>query len=179
MFHLTLFSCTEGEMTPSGLTAVTLFGSCELRRPTLAREIQHYRATQGRPKSLWGWLVGSEENLVATLFGATEIIEPTVADEYAALTGLLQSRQVAREEIGSLLDMLESKSGGRSTYRSLTLFGACISRRKKAAYERKALDAAVESRGIDARTRSWLDTLVEAPRSVRWRALASGVMAPA
>jgi len=47
MFHFCLFAGTEGEMPPIGLTALTIFGGTELRRPTLAREILVHRATRG------------------------------------------------------------------------------------------------------------------------------------
>ncbi|MCC6785885.1 MAG: hypothetical protein IT457_23760 [Planctomycetes bacterium] len=178
MFHFCLFAGTEGEMPPAGMTAITIFGGSELRRPTLAREIGAWRARRGMPRSRWRWLFGSDENLIVTIFGATCVVEPTLVEEYAAMASLVRSGQVTGEELPSLLDGLESQIGGRDSYRTLTLFGGCVVRRRSPSRERKALDAAVANGGLDHRTRSWLETLVEAPRGVRWRALGELVANP-
>lgn len=179
MFHFCLFAGTEGEMPPIGLTALTIFGGTELRRPTLAREILVHRATRGRTRRRWTWLFGSEENLVISVFGATSLVEPTLAEEYAAMLALVRSGQVTKEELPALLDGIEAQANGRNSYRSFTLFGACVTHRRSATKERKALDAAVANGGIEPRARAWLETLVEAPRGVRWRALGELVMQPA
>ncbi len=176
MFHLTLFSGTEGEMSPIGCTVLTVFGGAELRRPTLARQILTLRARPNAKRGLWRWLSGSDENLVVTIFGGTVVHEPTLVEEYAALSALVRSGQVAREELAMLLD----RFGGDprvTAYRSFTLFGACSSRRISAKHERKALDEAERMGAIGRPLRSALDGLVEAPSGVRWRALGELVTA--
>lgn len=171
MLHLTLFAGTQGDMPPSGFTAVTFFGGAELHRPTLAREILHYRATRDLPKTRLGWLFGSDENFVVTLFGGTVITEPTLVEEHQALAAILRTGQVRSEELPALVDGIELKHGGRAAYRTFTLFGGCSTRLGSVKRERKALEAAVANGALDAPTRTWLERLIEAPRSVRWRAL--------
>ena len=179
MLHLTLFSGTEGEMPPSGFTAVTFFGGTELRRPTLAREILHYRATRDLPKTRWSWLFGTDENFVLTVFGGTVITEPTLVEEHTALAAILRTGQIRTDELPAIVDGIELRTGGRASYRTFTLFGGCSTRIGNSKRERKALDAAIANGGIDVPTRTWLERLVEAPRSVRWRAFSQMRLAPA
>ena len=171
MFHLTIFSGTEGELAPTGTTVLTFFGGAELRRPTLAQQLVHYRASRGRARSRWDWLLGSQENIVVTIFGGTTVREPTLAEEHAALAAAVRSGQIDRRELPGLLDELEAHAGAKGALRTLTFFGACVVTAWKASKERKALDAAAETGAITAAARRVLETLVEAPRSVRWRAL--------
>jgi hypothetical protein len=177
MFHLTIFSGTEGELAPANTTVFTFFGGADLRGPTIAQQLLHFRAQRARKPSRWAWLLGAEDNLVITIFGATTIREPTVAEEYTALAAVVRSGQIAKEELPGLLDAYQAHTGSRGVLRTLTLFGACTVSPLKAAKERKALDSAVENGAIDPRARRSLEALVEAPRPVRWRAVGELVFA--
>ena len=177
MFHLTIFSGTEGELAPANTTAVTFFGGAGLRGPTVAQQLLHFRAQRARKPSRWAWLAGSEDNLVITIFGATAIQEPTVTEEYTALASVVRSGQIAKEELPSLLDAFEAHIGSRGALRTFTLFGACTVSPLKAAKEREAIDSAARNGIIDPRARKGLEALVEAPRMVRWRAVGELVFA--
>lgn len=179
MLHLSIFSGTEAEMPPAGFTSLTIFGASELRRPTLAREILNHRARKDAPKSRWSWLFGSDENFVVTIFGASEVRAPTLVEEHTALSALLRSGQIRREEIPALIDGIEARLGGSGAYRTFTLFGSCWTQGAGAKRERKAIETAVSNGDIDERTRRRLDSLVEAPRGSRWRALSEMQLAPA
>ncbi|HZN38437.1 MAG TPA: hypothetical protein VFD82_06515 [Planctomycetota bacterium] len=177
MFHLTVFSATEGELAPARATVFTVFGSAELRGPTVAQQLLHFRAQQLRKPGRWDWLFRSEENLAVTIFGATTIHEPTIAEEYSALAGVVRAGRIAKEELPGLLDAFEAHIASRGALRTFTLFGACVVAPHKVATENKALQAAADSGAIDVRARKGLEGLIEAPRPVRWRAVGELVLA--
>ena len=177
MFHFTIFSGTEGELAPANTTVVTFFGAADLRGPTVAQQLLHFRAQRAQKPSRWAWLFGTQDNLVVTIFGATTIQEPTVTEEYTALASVVRSGQIAREELPGLLDAFEAHIGSRGALRTLTLFGACTVSPIKASKEREVLDAAARNGVVDPRARKGLENLVDAPRPVRWRAVGELVFA--
>ena len=177
MFHLTIFSGTEGELAASGATVLTVFGSAELSRPTLAQQLIHLRSQRGRRRGLFDRLIGSHESIVVTVFGSSMLRDPSIAEEYAALAAAVRSGQIERHELRGLMDELEAVGGARGALRTLTLMGACVITSLKAAKERKALDAAAESGAIDTALKKSLDALVETPRQVRWRLIGDLVLA--
>jgi hypothetical protein len=170
VFHLTLFGGTEGEIAPSGFTALTAFGGAELRRPTLAAQLLHLKSSRQRPRRWWDRVLGSDKNLILTLFGGTVLQAPTLVEEYAAMAGLLRSGAVQHAEFQQLLDQLHVEAGD-SPARTLTLFGACVTRHPSAARERKALEAAANSGSLTDRIRGALDRLIGAPQQAKIPAL--------
>ena len=146
MFHVTLFGGTQGDLPLSNFISLTLFGSTELRRPTLARRILHLRASRNRtPPSTWARLFELDRNILVTLFGGTEIHAPTLMEEYSELRGILASKTVSPDEAKRLIEELTSGSGIRDLYTALTLFGSCEVERPEPKEEKTALESAVRS----------------------------------
>lgn len=160
MFHLALFSGTEGVLSPRGGTAFVLFGSAELRTPTLAQRLVYARERAKRPLSRMDRLLGRDQWLLITLFGGTEMIRPTLVEELAALRGLMSSGGVSRTELQGLADASISPPdlvGGLST---LTLFGACVVARPSPKKEIAAIDRAAKAGEVDPRARPALESLI-------------------
>ncbi|MEM7204776.1 MAG: hypothetical protein AAF628_31255 [Planctomycetota bacterium] len=172
MFHVTLFAGTEGEIAPSGFTALTVFGGAELRRPTLATQLLHLKGRRHKPLSRWQRWFGTEQNLVITLFGGTVLFAPTMAEEYAALSSALRGGAIAADEAATLVDQLAAFGHERAVCRTLTLFGACVVRHPSAGKERKALEAAVQVGAIEDKVRGGLEAFIGAPPEARLHALA-------
>ncbi len=160
-------------MAPSGLTALTLFGATELRRPTLAAEILHLRAEREQRRGLWSRLLGQNHNLALTFFGATVLVAPTLVEEYQAMTGLLRSGLLTPGESQALIDQLSSQQFERSQCRMLTVFGTCTRRTPSAGRERKALEAAEKAGTLGNDVRTALEDLIAAPPSARLRGLSA------
>lgn len=114
MLQWCMFGGYEGILGPEKKVYFTMFGSCELRRPTLARElIAMKRSPSGGPSG--------GRKLIITIFGGTEIKCPTLAEEFLDL----------REAVGTgALDvkrwdayMADLERWQHSTVASFTLFG--------------------------------------------------------
>ena len=171
MFHLTLFAGTEGEIPPVGFTALTVFGGAELRRPTLASQLLYLKNRRERKRSRWARLLGTDKNLVLTIFGATVLLAPTLVEEYSALAGLIRTGALTPEECLSLLDQNSLEGGESAICRTLTIFGGCMTRRPSAAKERKALDTAAKTGSVTDRIRAALDDIIGSPPDAKARAL--------
>jgi len=178
MFHLTLFGGTEGEIAPSGFTALTLFGGSELRRPTLASQLLHLKNRREHKRRSWQRLLGSDQNLILTLFGGTVIVVPTMVEEYTALAAVLRSGTVSRDEFTALLQQLTT-GGQRGLSRTMTLFGVCVVRHPSPAKERKALEVAAKTGAVTAKARESLETIIGAPPESRAGSLGKLVVSPA
>jgi hypothetical protein len=179
VFHLTVFGATEGEVSPAGFTAFTLFGGAELRRPTLATQLVHLKnRPQGTP-SAWDRILGTDKNLVVTVFGATVLTAPTLIEEYSALAGLVRAGTLTTADCGALLDDVVAQGHDAGWCRTLTLFGSCVTRYPSAERERKALDVATRTGAVSATVRGALEAVIGAPRQARTRALQQLVLHPA
>ena len=176
MIHVTFCGGSEAEMSPGGFTAFTMFGGVELRRPTLAQRILYRRANRNKTYSRWDRFMGRGKSLVITLFGGTDIIPPTVMEEYAAMRNLMQSGVVTKEECLMLIDEL-SAGDDCSEVSRFTMFGACEFSQQKAKKELKALDAAQDARIIDGETRRQLENAVGCPPSTAAGVVARAAMA--
>ena len=171
MFHVTLFAGTEGEIPPAGFTSLTAFGGAELRRPTLASQLLDLKNRGYRKPTRWARFMGTDKNLILTVFGATVLLAPTVVEEYAALAGLMRSGTLSPGECTALLDRLAANDGEPSICRTLTLFGVCVTRHPSAAKERKALEAASKTGAVSSAIRRALDEIVGSPPGAKARAL--------
>ena len=115
MLQWCMFGGYEGMIGPERRCYVTLFGGCELRRPTLARQLlASQRAGAG------GAHFGKK--VVITLFGSTEIKSPTLAEEFIDL------REAARTNLLDLLKwdnyLVDLERWQNSAVVSFTMFGA-------------------------------------------------------
>ncbi len=172
----TIFGASEAEITSSGFTSVTLFGGTELRRQTVAERIMRRRAVAGRKPGIWESLVGRDRPLAITFFGVTNIVSPTIIEEYSAVRSLLESGTITGEECMALVGSLASPDS-REEITRVTLFRGCgigpVSEKK----QRKALDVAERSGAISSRTRGELEQAIGCPDRAATSIVARAAMA--
>ena len=114
MIHICIFSGHEGPLRVDKKFYLTLFGGCDLTRPTIARQIQALRraGTNGqveRPRAMF-----------LTIFGGVDIKAPTLAEEFVDLRELLSSGALTMEEWGRCMAELDRSDASVSSF---TLFG--------------------------------------------------------
>ncbi len=114
MIHFCIMGAHEGELTAERKVCVTIFGACELKRPTLAKQI-----IEMRQNSHTGAPVRS--HFFITICGATELLAPTLAEEYLAMQEAIRAGTLTVEEWDAAIAQLGSDSGFQ--YGSLTLMG--------------------------------------------------------
>lgn len=137
MLQVTIFGGREGRLRNDGTIYLTLFGACELYRPTLARQLVTLRQSQASGSD-WNAHGGSEggpedwtgsrragrglkKPFFLTLFGSTEIKSPTLAEELADLQEMIRSGEL------TLVDWERSVAAigmNDMSYSSFTMFGA-------------------------------------------------------
>ena len=110
MFHLCLFGGQGGQLSSERKVYFTMFGACELKLPTTAKQMLEMRRS-GKP---------SPAHFFVTLFGGTSITSPTLAQEYLDLQNALRSGQLNLDD----WDRSIVQIGNASRSASLTLFGA-------------------------------------------------------
>ncbi|MFQ5490312.1 MAG: hypothetical protein ACE5GE_06275 [Phycisphaerae bacterium] len=115
MLQICLCGAYEGQLPASKRLFFTMFGACELRRPSLARrliEAQGAEASKGRrPRCA-----------VITVCGATEIKVPTLAEEFIDLQEAVRSGVLSMDSLEQYAGHLGSTDS--DSVFSLTLFGA-------------------------------------------------------
>ncbi len=114
MIHLTIFGAHEGRLQPDKLIYVTLFGGCEVVRPTLARQLLAKRQAE-RDKRPTG-----RRPVFLTVFGASAIKSPTLAEEF------IDSREMINSGLLAMADWERSMvelGRGDGAVASLTIFG--------------------------------------------------------
>ena len=165
MLQYTIFGGSDGQIAPRGFSAVTLYGYSRLTRPTLAQRILNLK--QGpppKPKSWWERAGRSDRALILTVFGMTEIINPTLMEEYSALRSLLATDAVTPDECRELtLRIL--RGDGKDDFITFTVFGACYTKKHPRSAEEQALDAAESAGAIPRAHRVRLGLAVGAPPS--------------
>lgn len=98
-----------------------------------------------------------------TLFGATEILSPTLMEDYAALRNLVVSGVVTKEDCLQLIEDLASCEDAGSDVSRVTLFGACCSESPTEELERRAIDSAERAQVITRETGDELSQLIGCP----------------
>lgn len=114
MIQVTIFSGHDGRLRFGKMVYLTVFGGCDLARPTIARQLvaQREAERQGRapmPKPFF-----------LTIFGGVDIKSPTLAEEFIDLRELLGT------EVLTMPDWERSIAGmsrAESSIASFTLFG--------------------------------------------------------
>lgn len=116
MIHFCVFGGHEGQLSPDKKFYVTICGACELKRPTLAKQIveMRRRAEAGLPHPSTHFFV--------TIFGATEIKSPTLAEEFLDFKDAIASNMFTTEEWHAAVARLGGDEGMRID--SFTLCGA-------------------------------------------------------
>lgn len=114
MLQFCIFGGYEGRLRPEKKVHVTVFGACELVRPTLARQILSARETglSRRP---------TPQITFVTIFGGTEIRCPTLAEEFVDLKELYQSGVLSNFDWDRL--MSEVAANDNDGFLTFTLFG--------------------------------------------------------
>lgn len=117
MFQVCMFGAYEGRLAASKRVVLTMFGACELHRPTLARRLlaKSARANEVKPARY--------RPFVITLFGSAEIRLPTLAEEFLDLREAIRSGAVSPQALDHFLVDLSAEDDGAVF--TLTLFGAC------------------------------------------------------
>lgn len=115
MLQFCIFGGHHGLLSAEKKGYFTVFGSCELRRPTLARQLITARRIRGGHEM-------APRSVFVTIFGSTEIKCPTLAEEFvdwldAARSGALDL------DLGDA-DWAELEKGSLNAIASLTLFGS-------------------------------------------------------
>jgi len=138
MIQITIFGGREGPYRYDNTFYLTLFGACELTKPTLARQYiiarQHETASpQGQHSpSFWQKLesfgttrprygIYSAKPFFLTVFGAASIKNPTLAEELVDLQELIRSGELSLDEWDRAMLSL---SNLESSCSSFTLFAA-------------------------------------------------------
>ena len=116
MIHFCVCGGHEGQLSPDKKLYVTICGACELKRPTLAKQIieRHRRAQAGLPRP--------SAHFFVTICGATEIKSPTLAEEYLDFKDAIASNMFTTEEWHAAVASLSGDEGMRID--SFTLCGA-------------------------------------------------------
>ena len=114
MIHFTIFAGHEGRLRLDGTFYLTMFGGCELIRPTLARHAMTKRELEREGRAT------RQKPFFLTIFGGAGIKLPTLAEEYLDLQESLGSGLLAMADWErSVTDLTRSDS----LFGSFTLFG--------------------------------------------------------
>ncbi len=116
MVNFCIFAGSEGELSAGKRLYVTVFGGCELRRPTLARQIVEWRRSGG------GGALKPRTAFFLTLFGGVSISAPTLAEEFLDLQDAVRSNLITLEDWDRAIGQLSSGDLVRTA--SITVFGA-------------------------------------------------------
>lgn len=118
MIQFCIFGGHSGELSPDRKIYITICGGCELKRPTLARQVIQARRA-GRAN---GMEAASQRGyLFVTLFGGTGLKAPTLAEEFLDLQDALQSGLITLDDWDWAITQLASYDGTK--YATLTLCG--------------------------------------------------------
>jgi hypothetical protein len=116
MVHFCVCGAHGGQLSPDKRFYVTICGACELKRPTVAKQIveMRRRSAAGMPQV--------RNHFFVTVCGATEIKVPTLAEEYIDMKEAVKGGMITLEE----WDVAVAQLSADESYRvgSFTLMGA-------------------------------------------------------
>ncbi|MFH0982142.1 MAG: hypothetical protein V2A79_11445 [Planctomycetota bacterium] len=115
MLQWCMFGGYEGLLGPERKVYFTMFGGCELRRPTVARQLLAMRRMHTAVPD-----VG--KRVVITIFGSTAIKCPTLAEEFIDLREAVRSKAVGIVQWDASMSDLDRWQN--ATMLSFTLFGS-------------------------------------------------------
>ena len=114
MLQWCMFGGYEGQWGPEAKVYFTVFGSSELRRPTLARQLLALRPANTHAPA-------AGRKIFITIFGATEIKCPTLAEEFIDLHEAIHSGTLDAAQWETHMSELDRRLQG--SIASFTLFG--------------------------------------------------------
>lgn len=119
MIHITVFSGHDGQLQPDKRFYLTLFGGCDLTRPTVARQLLHERqvAQSGRPTT--------PPPFFLTIFGGVDIKYPTLTEEFLDLREMLNSGLLTMEDWDRSMAQLGRSSTNVASFTLFGGFGEC------------------------------------------------------
>jgi hypothetical protein len=135
MIKVTIFGGHEGRLNFDTQFYFTLFGNCEVVRPTLARQLVALRQAEregrppdGGPSDDWHGRTRARYRhsmrgspFFFTMFGGTEIKSPTLAEEFVDLREAMDSKMLTAEDCERLIANVGLSEGSLGSF---TLFGA-------------------------------------------------------
>lgn len=83
MLQVTIFGGHDGQLRGDKLFYLTLFGGCDLIRPTIARQLLATRGSAGQPTA------PARRPFFLTIFGGVDIKSPTLSAEFIDLKEML------------------------------------------------------------------------------------------
>lgn len=114
MIHVTIFGGYEGRLNPSKLFYLTIFGGCDLVRPTAARQLLLLRQAKENPS------FRVHKPFFLTLFGGVDIIVPTLTEEFLDLREMINGGLLSMSDWDRSVAMLGQSDAGISSF---TIFG--------------------------------------------------------
>ncbi len=111
-----IFGGHDGELRAEQRVFFTMFGGCELKRPTLGRQLlaRHESERAGIPPR--------RPQVIITVFGGTEITHPTLAEEFLDLNELTAKGKVSKADCERYFAELDQ--GHVVDLTTITLFGS-------------------------------------------------------
>jgi len=114
MVHVTIFAGHEGRLQPSKRFYLTLFGGCDLVRPTVARQILAQQQAEHDPR------LAEHKPFFLTIFGGVDIKSPTLAEEFLDLREMMDAGLLRAEDWDRSVARLGQADGAIG---SMTIFG--------------------------------------------------------
>lgn len=114
MIHVTIFAGHDGQLQPDKRFYLTLFGGCDLVRPTVARQLLTQRQSQSEGRPL------EHRPFFLTIFGGVDITCPTLAEEFLDLREMLNSNLLTMEDWDRSMAQLGRTSAAVASF---TIFG--------------------------------------------------------
>lgn len=84
MFQVCIFGGHDGQLRPEKKFYLTIFGGCDLTRPTIARQILAQRRAERSE-------LPRQQHFFFTLFGGVDIMQPTLAEEFIDMREMIKS----------------------------------------------------------------------------------------
>jgi len=123
MLKVTIFGGHNGRLGHEGQVYLTIFGACELVRPTIAWQLISQRHEEQRgpketaPSDSWQHRLGLNRGrgsrskpFFFTIFGGTELKSPTLAEEFMDLREAIQNGLLTLDDVGrSLADLTHAE----------------------------------------------------------------------
>lgn len=116
MIQVCILSSHHGQFRPDKKLFLTLLGSCELVRPTIARRILTYRGEGGeliRPNT---------RVLFLTLLGSTRLTAPTLAAEFLDLREMISGGTLSLDEFDILMVKMSRSNSSTASVTLLSSF---------------------------------------------------------
>ncbi|MGB2984544.1 MAG: hypothetical protein WBE26_01565 [Phycisphaerae bacterium] len=114
MIHVTIFAGHDGRLQPSKRFYLTLFGGCDLVRPTIARELLTQRQAEREHRR------ADHRPFFLTIFAGVDIKSPTLAEEFIDLREMINSGLLTMQDWERSIVQLGQSDGAIASF---TIFG--------------------------------------------------------